>query len=843
MAKFMKVLPIYFNTTNKGKIKTSINSTDESSSNNSNSKLHESLVLRNMSCWTLVWLDTNIDEINDQDCQNTLTELRKVANTVNTFVDIDQCIDFLRNHSDTKILLIVSGSVGQDIIPRIHNISHLISIYIFCADQSKHEQWSKHWSKIEGVFTEIRPICNELEQVEQQDSRNSIPISFVQINDQISTDELNQLDQSFMHTKILIESLFDIEFSRKKSIKDFTDYCRRLFVSNQKELKMINKLAHEYSKFPAIWWYSNECFIHRMLNQALRLMDVDIILKMGFFIRDLHEQIKDLHHKQFIHRGERQVFTVYRGQGLCKTDFDKIIQTKGGLISFNTFLSTSKKENVARIYARHAKRDSELVGIVFKMVIDTQISSTPFALINDFSFYKASEQEILFSMHTVFRIGDTHLIESENSQLWEVELILTSDNDEQLNKLIEQTRKENQGSKGWFRVGQLLITLGKFNKAEELYVLLLNQTPKKMERACIHHQLGWIKVHMGSYTEAISFFEESLSISKTIFPLNYQDLATCYDNMGLVYDHMGKYRLALLFHRKAFKIYQATFSSNHPDLATSLNNIASIYSKLNDYPNALLFYDEALQIYQKNLPPNHSSLAILYNNIGLVHDKNNDFSKAFWYYDKTLTIYRNTMPKNHPDLATLHQNIGNALKNMCEYTKALSHYEKALSIFENNFPPDHPYLATCFMHIASVYINMNEYYTALPWCQRAHDIRQAILPMHHPDLIAAYHSMAEIYHRMNEYLQALPFYEKLFQISQRILAPDNPLLANAYYKMSKIYFDMNCYTTALPYIEQAISIAQCTLPSNHSTLQTYVQTLELISCSLNINKNLIVDER
>jgi tetratricopeptide (TPR) repeat protein len=391
------------------------------------------------------------------------------------------------------------------------------------------------------------------------------------------------------------------------------------------------------------------------------------------------------------------------------------MKTKGGLISFNNFLSTSKKENIARIYALRAMNDSGLIGVVFKMVIDSWVSSTPFALINDVSFFKSSEQEILFSMHTVFRIGNIHPIEFENDQLWEVQLILTRDSDQQLNKLIEQTREESRGSTGWFRVGQLLIKLGQFGKAEELYDLLLNQKPNKMEKAYIDHQLGWIKVHLGDYIEAISFFEKSLSISEEILPLSYPDLATCYDNIGLVYGHMGDYTIALSFHRKALEIYRATLQSDHPDLATSLNHIGSVYSKLNDYQKALSLYEEALHIYQKKLPSNHPSLAILYNNIGLVHDKNNDFSKALWFYNKTLEIYRKTMPSTHPDSAILHQNIGNALKNMCEYDKALSHYEKALAIFQTNFPLDHPHLTTCFTHIASVYSNMNEYSKALPF--------------------------------------------------------------------------------------------------------------------------------
>ena len=39
---------------------------------------------------------------------------------------------------------------------------------------------------------------------------------------------------------------------------------------------------------------------------------------------------------------------------------------------------------------------------------------------NDVSFFfKASEQEILFSVHTIFRIENIHPVELENDRLWE----------------------------------------------------------------------------------------------------------------------------------------------------------------------------------------------------------------------------------------------------------------------------------------------------------------------------------------------------------------------------------------------------------------------------------------
>ena len=325
----------------------------------------------------LIWLDSNIDDIN-QDCQNTVTQLRRVVNDVNTFTDGDECIQFIEDINDNKVCMIISGSLGQHIVPRVHNMSQVDSIFIFCGNKKRHEQWTKEWSKIKGVFTEITPICEALKQASRQCEQNAISISFVATGGDATNKNLDRLDPMFMYTQIMKEILLTITFE-PKHFEEFIDYCHDAFVENEGELKIVNKLKQDYRNETPIWWYTYECFLYPMLNRALRMSDVDIIIKMGFFIGDLHRQIEILHKEQFGGQQARKIFTVYRGQGLSKPDFEKMKATKGGLMSFNNFLSTSKDHDVSLRFARNALADPDSVGILFVMTIDPSKSTTPFA--------------------------------------------------------------------------------------------------------------------------------------------------------------------------------------------------------------------------------------------------------------------------------------------------------------------------------------------------------------------------------------------------------------------------------------------------------------------------------
>ncbi|CAF4732223.1 unnamed protein product, partial [Rotaria sp. Silwood2] len=293
-----------------------------------------------------------------------------------------------------------------------------------------HERWAKTIAKVKGVYTEIDSICEALRIDRENCDRALITISF------------NGLDPLFMYTQLLKEALLDIEDDDAKAIKELAEYCRLQDYASPKTIEMIER---EYRNHTPIWWYTGPYFIYSMLNCGLRLMDVDIILKMCFFIRHLHNHIIELHREQ---QGSMPTkFQVFRGQGLSMEDFEKMKKTKGGLMSFNNFLSTSRSREISfKRFARPATKNPSSVGILFVMAIDTVIctkSSTPFAEVSKVGYYKDKEEEILFSTHTIFRIDRIERIEDKHTdRLWQVNLTLAGNQDDDFNKLTAHIREE-----------------------------------------------------------------------------------------------------------------------------------------------------------------------------------------------------------------------------------------------------------------------------------------------------------------------------------------------------------------------------------------------------------------
>jgi tetratricopeptide (TPR) repeat protein len=777
----------------------------------------------------LIWLDTNIDEINNDDCHNTITKLRSIVNVINIFTDVDECINFLMEIKDEKIFMIISDALSQHILSFVKDLSQVECIYIFCQDKSKYEQcFQQQWQKLKGIFTEISSICKILQQTIQQFDQDSISISFLPTRDEIDTSNqnLNQLNQSYMYTQILKDILLTIDFDQSH-IKDFIAYYREQFDKDDGQQDVIDILEQNYYNHTPVWWYTYNSFFCAMLNRALRTMDISFIIKMGFYVRDLHRHIEQLHLEQFVGCQQTEQFIVYRGQGFSSADFDRLMKMKGGLVSFNNFLSTSVDRDIALTFAQSNQQNSNLISVLFEITVNPSVRSTPFAYINEISNYK-TENEFLFSMHTIFRIEEIKQI-NENDRFWHVKLVLSGDDDPELSSLAKQMQREIPlTTNGWHRLGQLLIKLGQFNKAEQIYKLMLDKTSNDEEKSMIYHMYGIIKNGEGEYKEAITFYEKSIEILEKIALLNNPYIAVSCSKIGSTYDTMGEYSTALSFHEKSLKILQQTLPSNHPYLAISFNDIGSTYNKMKKYSKALSYHEQALKILQQTLPPNYPSLATCYSNIGSVYKRLNEHSKALSSYEKSIEIRKRSLPSYHPDVVISYHEIGSIYDEKGELTQALSFYEKAFKIQEKSLPSDHPNLASTYALIGSVYNKMGEYSKALSFYENALKIHKKNQSPNHPNLAISYDNIGEVYYKMDELSKALKSHEKALEIFQKTLSSNHPDLAISLNNMGTVYLKMNEYMKALCFFENALAIYREILPPNHPNLAIFYDNIGVV---------------
>jgi len=100
--------------------------------------------LDNFEPFTLVCL---VDDFNDND-----QELRSVIDYVRCFDDLEECEQFILNNNtkNDQLFFIVSSQYATNIVSHIHDLTQIISIYIFQQNRSNiiDDRWTRRYSKV-----------------------------------------------------------------------------------------------------------------------------------------------------------------------------------------------------------------------------------------------------------------------------------------------------------------------------------------------------------------------------------------------------------------------------------------------------------------------------------------------------------------------------------------------------------------------------------------------------------------------------------------------------------------------------------------------------------------------
>jgi hypothetical protein len=95
----------------------------------------------------LIWLDAHVNE--DEKNKQAQQELCSIINRFQSFEDQKQCQKYILSvPSYGRIILIVSGQLGRQIVPQIHHLQQLLSVYVYCMNKESNEKWAKDFTKV-----------------------------------------------------------------------------------------------------------------------------------------------------------------------------------------------------------------------------------------------------------------------------------------------------------------------------------------------------------------------------------------------------------------------------------------------------------------------------------------------------------------------------------------------------------------------------------------------------------------------------------------------------------------------------------------------------------------------
>lgn len=108
--------------------------------------------------FTLIWLDAHVD---DHAARNAEQKLRSIINYLKKFQDVKPCQKYIEQSSkNDRIVLIVSGRLGQEIVDSVHQLRSLIAIYVYCMNKKAHEKWASKHAKVTSFAKTL--FCSSL---------------------------------------------------------------------------------------------------------------------------------------------------------------------------------------------------------------------------------------------------------------------------------------------------------------------------------------------------------------------------------------------------------------------------------------------------------------------------------------------------------------------------------------------------------------------------------------------------------------------------------------------------------------------------------------------------------
>lgn len=219
---------------------------------------------------------------------------------VHVFRDREQIIDFIQQIETEQIFVIFSGDIDEDLVKIVHNFEQTIAIYIL--DKTKSLDEEIQLKKVQRNCTSIDQLCQSIRQMKRETENNKTKVT-------ISTLNFDKIDPSFIYSQLLKDIFLKLQYiDEDRNI--FAAFAKSQYPTNSSVHKDIDEFQHNNTHSP-IWWYTCESIFYSMVNGALRNQDIDILHKLGFFIRDLHEQLRQLQTNVSL----TSPTTVYRGQG------------------------------------------------------------------------------------------------------------------------------------------------------------------------------------------------------------------------------------------------------------------------------------------------------------------------------------------------------------------------------------------------------------------------------------------------------------------------------------------------------------------------------------------------
>ena len=456
----------YMGNTIKKRIVTKLKKTNKSSSSSLKVSSIEEI---NLETFLLVWLDPNVNT--SEENRTTQKLLQNILTSLSTFDNIELCEEWFKKYnSNQKIILIVSGAYGEELVPKIHYLPSIISIIVYCLDVKRNQPWTKNYPKIQSIVSKTPDLLKHL-------SENQTNLESIEDSKTLQIYSLDTKTTSYIWYKLFLEILLSSDYlSNNSTFNELLQILREYSINDEYGLNLISQFEQTYQPKQAVSWLIRDTPLKRFVNKALREQDIHMLFILRFLLINIHNQL--INHQV-------DSVNVYRIQPMMKSQMDNLLTNQGQLLLINGFLFAST--DMSKVLSTVTNND-QFEFVLFNIKAKYRSGVVPFAFIHDIdsTIDEKIERNILFMCGSIFLVGP---LLYKNS-IWTLDLTLISDYDVPDLFQMQQNLIKNHNL---CIIGDLLHHCKQSNNALIYYQRLLNELPKQ------HILISEINKHLSKF--------------------------------------------------------------------------------------------------------------------------------------------------------------------------------------------------------------------------------------------------------------------------------------------------------------------------------------------------------
>ena len=479
----------------------------------------------------LVWIYKDIDEGTRR---NISDHLRSIIHIIHVYSDskCSEAVKLILCNRNERTFVLMHTSLEKIMVKQIQHAVHIAAIIVYDVSLSSVKPLTEFQQRSLVLYEIDLQHSIDLLAITVQSNRNHA--FWFYESKQTKSADLSSESASFFWQLELVRIVAKMPLSDSN---EFINIARQWYKNNPLVLYQIERFREEYHSGSAKYWIftNGVSFVQRLLQQAFKKADMQIIWAARFFLVDLSKTIESqyysIHNIRSITLGE--LMSVKRMQFLLEHQ-DTFLMPKGFLMGCN---NREKTTNDLRYRPRYR---NSVYAVLFAIDID-----------DDCSVLSLDDECVLFGLDVSFRI-----ISIEFDQLLDIY------------KVQLQTIKANESREQlWQSHMKLLQEAGDCIDETILFGTLLtdmNQVPAAMD---------YYFSRMDEYlSDPFLNAQRLVQIGRIAFRCDRLDKADQY------------YTLAIT-------LYETILSDNDPSFIRLLLNLVLVYNKQEENQQALCIYE------------------------------------------------------------------------------------------------------------------------------------------------------------------------------------------------------------------------------------------------------------